>query len=111
LTALASLVLYPNLVDKESGYVRTADGSERVPPALRGVMLAAFAARTCRPSARSSIGAPLTSSTTSIAGSCGAAARSASNVIVSQAVTVGLMLVSIYVTAASWRQSSRRGSC
>ena len=44
LTALASLVLYPNLVDKESGYVRTLMDPHVFPPALRGIMLAAFAA-------------------------------------------------------------------
>jgi Na+/proline symporter len=43
LTALASLVLYPNLVDKESGYVRTLMDPNVFPPALRGIMLAAFA--------------------------------------------------------------------
>src|SRR3954464_4510246 len=35
LTALASLVLYPNLVDKESGYVRTLMDPNVFPPALR----------------------------------------------------------------------------
>ena len=44
LTALASLVLYPNLVDKESGYMRTLMDPNVFPPALRGIMLAAFAA-------------------------------------------------------------------
>src|SRR5216117_3242251 len=44
LTALASLVLYPTLVDKESGYVRTLMDPHVFPPALRGIMLAAFAA-------------------------------------------------------------------
>src|SRR5256886_16601335 len=44
LTALASVVLYPNLVDKESGYVRTLMDPHVFPVSLRGVMLAAFAA-------------------------------------------------------------------
>jgi Na+/proline symporter len=44
LTALASLVLYPTLVDKESGYVRTLMDPAVFPPSLRGIMLAAFAA-------------------------------------------------------------------
>src|SRR2546427_1761904 len=44
LTALASLVLYPTLADKESGYVRTLMDPAVFPPSLRGVMLAAFAA-------------------------------------------------------------------
>src|SRR5258706_363002 len=54
LTALASLVLYPNLVDKESGYVRTLMDPNVFPPALRGIMLAAFAA-----AYMSTIGPPL----------------------------------------------------
>jgi Na+/proline symporter len=44
LTALASLVLYPNLVDKESGYIRTLMDPVVFPPYLRGFMIAAFAA-------------------------------------------------------------------
>src|SRR5262245_60276258 len=44
LTALASLVLYPTLADKESGYVQTLMDPRVFPPALRGIMLAAFAA-------------------------------------------------------------------
>src|SRR6266850_1092696 len=44
LTALASLVLYPELADKESGYVRTLMDPSVFPPSLRGIMLAAFTA-------------------------------------------------------------------
>lgn len=44
LTALASLVLYPDLKDKESGFVKTIVDSNVFPPALAGVMIAAFAA-------------------------------------------------------------------
>jgi solute:Na+ symporter, SSS family len=44
LTALASLVLYPGLADKESGFVKTIVDPAVFPVALRGVMLAAFAA-------------------------------------------------------------------
>ena len=44
LTALASLVLYPELVDKESGYIRTLMDPSVFPVYLRGFMLAAFAA-------------------------------------------------------------------
>lgn len=44
LTALASLVLYPGLVDKESGFIKTIVDPAVFPPALRGVMIAAFAA-------------------------------------------------------------------
>ena len=44
LTALASLVLYPGLVDKESGFIKTIVDPAVFPPILRGVMIAAFAA-------------------------------------------------------------------
>ena len=44
LTALASLILYPTLVDKESGYIRTLLDPNVFPTYLRGFMLAAFAA-------------------------------------------------------------------
>ena len=44
LTALASLVLYPDLADKESGFVKTIVDPAVFPVALRGVMVAAFAA-------------------------------------------------------------------
>jgi Na+/proline symporter len=44
LTALASLILYPELVDKESGYIKTLLDPNVFPSYLRGFMLAAFAA-------------------------------------------------------------------
>jgi len=44
LTALATLVLYPNLADKESGYIRALMDPNVFPTYLRGFMLAAFAA-------------------------------------------------------------------
>jgi SSS family solute:Na+ symporter len=44
LTALCSLVLYPDLVDKESGFIKTIVDPNVFPPALRGIMIAAFAA-------------------------------------------------------------------
>jgi Na+/proline symporter len=44
LTALASLVLYPTLQDKESGFVKTIIDPNVFPPVLAGVMVAAFAA-------------------------------------------------------------------
>jgi SSS family solute:Na+ symporter len=98
LTALASLVLYPNLVDKESGYVRTLMDPNVFPPALRGIMLAAFAA-----AYMSTIGTQLNWGASYVVNDFyrrfvrrGGAERE--YVIVSQAVTVGLMLVSIYVT-------------
>jgi solute:Na+ symporter, SSS family len=43
-TALATIVLYPNLADKESGYILTLMDPRIFPPYLRGFMLAAFAA-------------------------------------------------------------------
>jgi Na+/proline symporter len=42
LVGLVSLILYPDLADKESGYVRVM--IDYLPPYLRGLMLAAFAA-------------------------------------------------------------------
>ena len=42
LVALASLILYPNLQDPETGYIRVMVGY--LPPYLRGLMVAAFAA-------------------------------------------------------------------
>ncbi len=44
LTALASLVLYPTLADRESGFVKTIVDPNVFPPALAGLMIAAFAA-------------------------------------------------------------------
>jgi Na+/proline symporter len=44
LTALASVILYPDLADKESGYIRTLIDPNIFPVYLRGFMLAAFAA-------------------------------------------------------------------
>ncbi|HUS06260.1 MAG TPA: sodium:solute symporter family protein [Bryobacteraceae bacterium] len=42
LVALASLILYPNLADPETGYIRVM--IDHLPPSLRGLMVAAFAA-------------------------------------------------------------------
>ncbi len=44
LTALATLVLYPNLTDKESGFIKAVVDPNVLPPALAGLMIAAFAA-------------------------------------------------------------------
>jgi SSS family solute:Na+ symporter len=44
LTALCSLVLYPTLVDKESGFIKTVVDPAVFPLWLRGIMIAAFAA-------------------------------------------------------------------
>ncbi|HMD36302.1 MAG TPA: sodium:solute symporter family protein, partial [Vicinamibacterales bacterium] len=98
LTALASLVLYPTLVDKESGYVRTLMDPNVFPPALRGVMLAAFAA-----AYMSTIGTQLNWGASYVVNDCYRRflRRDRSEreyVLASQAVTVGLMLTSIYVT-------------
>jgi solute:Na+ symporter, SSS family len=98
LTALASIVLYPTLADKESGYVRTLMDPQVFPPALRGVMLAAFAA-----AYMSTIGTQLNWGASYVVNDCyrrfvrrGASERE--YVLASQAVTVGLMVLSIYVT-------------
>lgn len=98
LTALASLVLYPTLADKESGYVLTLMDPQVFPPALRGIMLAAFAA-----AYMSTIGTQLNWGASYVVNDFyrrflrrhGAERE---YVLVSQLVTVGLMLVSIYVT-------------
>ena len=42
LVGLASIILYPNLADPETGYVRVM--IDYLPPSLRGLMVAAFAA-------------------------------------------------------------------
>jgi Na+/proline symporter len=44
ITALATVILYPGLADKESGYIKVLVDPAVFPPALRGFMLAAFAA-------------------------------------------------------------------
>src|SRR5262245_43798169 len=98
LTALASLVLYPRLVDKESGYVRTLMAPGVFPPALRGVMLAAFAA-----AYMSTIGTQLNWGASYVVNDCYRRFLRRDKgereyVVVSQLVTVGLMLSSIYVT-------------
>jgi solute:Na+ symporter, SSS family len=98
LTALASLVLYPTLVDKESGYVQTLMDPAVFPPALRGIMLAAFAA-----AYMSTIGTQLNWGASYVVNDCYRRflRRDKSEreyVVVSQGVTVGLMLLSIYVT-------------
>ena len=44
LTALATIVLYPDLADKEAGYIKALMDPEVFPTWLRGFMIAAFAA-------------------------------------------------------------------
>src|SRR5467141_277101 len=98
LTALASIVLYPSLVDKESGYVRTLMDPAVFPPALRGVMLAAFAA-----AYMSTIGTQLNWGASYVVNDVYRrfVRRHSSEreyVLVSQVVTLVLMMISIYVT-------------
>jgi len=98
LTALASLVLYPTLADKESGYVRTLMEPAVFPPALRGVMLAAFAA-----AYMSTIGTQLNWGASYVVNDCYRRFMRKDRtereyVVVSQFVTICLMLASIYVT-------------
>ena len=98
LTALASIVLYPTLVDKESGYVRTLMDPQVFPPSLRGIMLAAFAA-----AYMSTIGTQLNWGASYVVNDVyrrflRPASSEREYVVVSQAVTVLLMAISIYVT-------------
>ena len=98
LTALASMVLYPSLVDKESGYVRTLMDPQVFPPALRGIMLAAFAA-----AYMSTIGTQLNWGASYVVNDVYRrfVRKNSSEreyVAVSQAVTLVLMVISIYVT-------------
>jgi Na+/proline symporter len=107
LTALASLVLYPGLADKESGFVRTFVDPAVFPAALRGVMIAAFAA-----AYMSSVGTQLNWGASLLVNDFyrrflvrGGSERH--YVRVSQATTVLLMLASCLVT---WYQESIAGA-
>ncbi|PYT06580.1 MAG: sodium:proline symporter [Acidobacteria bacterium] len=98
LTALASLILYPELADKETGYIRTLMDPNVFPSYLRGFMLAAFAA-----AYMSTIGTQLNSGASYVINDFyrrfvkrGAGERH--YVIASQLVTVVLMIVSLIVT-------------
>jgi Na+/proline symporter len=98
LTALASIVLYPTLADKESGYVRTLMDPAVFPPALRGIMLAAFAA-----AYMSTIGTQLNWGASYVVNDCyrrflRRRASEREYVVASQIFTVLLMLTSIWVT-------------
>ncbi len=98
LTALASLILYPNLVDKESGYIRTLLDPNVFPTYLRGFMLAAFAA-----AYMSTIGTQLNWGASYVINDFYRRfiSRSSSErhyVIASQFVTVTLMIASLIVT-------------
>ncbi|HKF56027.1 MAG TPA: sodium:solute symporter family protein [Blastocatellia bacterium] len=98
LTALASLVLYPALADKESGYIVTLMDPRVFPTYLRGFMLAAFAA-----AYMSTIGTQLNWGASYVINDFYRRfiARESDErhyVIASQVVTVLLMIVSIVVT-------------
>jgi Na+/proline symporter len=98
LTALASLVLYPDLVDKESGYIKTLMDPAIFPPYLRGFMIAAFAA-----AYMSTIGTQLNWGASYVINDFYRRflVRSAGEkhyVIASQVVTVLLMFISLVVT-------------
>ena len=107
LTALASLVLYPGLADKESGFVKTFADPAVFPVALRGAMIAAFAA-----AYMSSVGTQLNWGASLLVNDFyrrflvrGGSERH--YVRVSQAATVLLMLASCVVT---WYQESIAGA-
>jgi solute:Na+ symporter, SSS family len=98
LTALASLILYPNLVDKESGYIKTLLDPNVFPTYLRGFMLAAFAA-----AYMSTIGTQLNWGASYVINDFYRRfiSRSSSErhyVIASQVVTILLMIASVIVT-------------
>ena len=98
LTALASLILYPTLVDKESGYIKTLLDPTVFPTYLRGFMLAAFAA-----AYMSTIGTQLNWGASYVINDFYRrfVKRSASErhyVIASQLVTVLLMIASLRIT-------------
>jgi Na+/proline symporter len=98
LTALASLILYPNLVDKESGYIKTLLDPNVFPPYLRGFMLAAFAA-----AYMSTIGTQLNWGASYVINDfyrrfISKSAGEKHYVIASQVVTVTLMIASLVVT-------------
>src|SRR5215468_3361285 len=98
LTALASLVLYPELADKESGYIRTLMDPNVFPAYLRGFMLAAFAA-----AYMSTIGTQLNWGASYVINDFYRrfVKRDSSErhyVVISQLVTVLLMVVSLIVT-------------
>src|SRR6201988_2506393 len=98
LTALASLILYPTLADKESGYIKTLLDPNVFPTYLRGFMLAAFAA-----AYMSTIGTQLNWGASYVINDFYRrfVKRTASEkhyVIASQVVTVLLMIASLIVT-------------
>src|SRR5262249_18858837 len=98
LTALASLILYPELADKEKGYIMTLMDPNVFPTYLRGFMLAAFAA-----AYMSTIGTQLNWGASYVINDfyrrfVKRDGRERHYVIASQLVTVFLMIVSLVVT-------------
>ena len=98
LTALASLILYPDLADKESGYIKTLLDPQVFPAYLRGFMLAAFAA-----AYMSTIGTQLNWGASYVINDfyrrfINRDDKERHYVIASQLVTVLLMIVSLIVT-------------
>jgi Na+/proline symporter len=98
LTALASIVLYPTLADKESGYIVALMDPRVFPVYLRGFMLAAFAA-----AYMSTIGTQLNWGASYVVNDfyrrfLVRKSTERHYVIISQVVTVLLMIVSIIVT-------------
>jgi len=98
LTALASLILYPTLVDKESGYIKTLLDPNVFPTYLRGFMLAAFAA-----AYMSTVGTQLNWGASYVINDfyrrfVKRDGRERHYVIISQLVTLLLMIASIIVT-------------
>jgi solute:Na+ symporter, SSS family len=98
LTALASIVLYPDLADKESGYIKTLMDPAVFPTWMRGFMIAAFAA-----AYMSTIGTQLNWGASYIINDFYRRflVRDASErhyVIASQVATLMLMIVSLIVT-------------
>jgi Na+/proline symporter len=98
LTALASLILYPELVDKESGYIKTLLDPAVFPTYLRGFMLAAFAA-----AYMSTIGTQLNWGASYVINDfyrrfIKRDAKDKHYVVISQLVTLLLMIASVIVT-------------
>jgi solute:Na+ symporter, SSS family len=98
LTALASLILYPTLADKESGYIKTLLDPNVFPTYLRGFMLAAFAA-----AYMSTVGTQLNWGASYVVNDfyrrfVKRDGKEKHYVVVSQVVTVLLMIASVIVT-------------
>lgn len=96
LTALASIVLYPNLADPETGYIKVM--IDHMPASLRGLMLAGFAA-----AYMSTIATQLNWGASYLVNDFyrrfyRPAASDAHYVLISQIATVGITLISAAVT-------------